>query len=82
MDKDRDGMLSQEELQQYSSLTPSFVQRVFECSHIFEGKMDYKSFIDFAIAMENKDTKEGIAVFYILLYSIFLEYLILIHVVI
>lgn len=75
-------MLSQEELQQYSSLTPSFVQRVFECSHIFEGKMDYKSFIDFAIAMENKDTKEGIAVFYILLYSIFLEYLILIHVVI
>lgn len=63
LDKDRDGMLSQEELQSYGALTHAFIQRVFECSHIFDGKMDYKSFLDFAIAMENKDTKEGIAVY-------------------
>lgn len=78
LDKDRDGMLSPEELLNYGALTPAFIQRVFECSHVFDGKMDYKSFLDFAIAMENKDTKEGIAV-YINIFLIFLIFFFIVY---
>jgi serine/threonine-protein phosphatase 2A regulatory subunit B'' len=33
-----------------------FVNRVFEEYQTYEGQMDYKAFLDFALAMENKKT--------------------------
>jgi serine/threonine-protein phosphatase 2A regulatory subunit B'' len=35
-------------------LTSIFIDRVFEEFQTFEGEMDYKTFLDFVLAMENK----------------------------
>jgi serine/threonine-protein phosphatase 2A regulatory subunit B'' len=37
-------------------LTEIFIDRVFEEYQTFEGEMDYKTYLDFVIAMENKKT--------------------------
>ena len=45
------------ELQKYNwGLTNIFIDRVFEECQTFEGEMDYKTFLDFVLAMENKKT--------------------------
>ncbi|XP_016960765.1 serine/threonine-protein phosphatase 2A regulatory subunit B'' subunit gamma-like isoform X2 [Drosophila biarmipes] len=56
LDKDHDGMLSREELSKYGSgsLTSIFLDRAFEMCRTYGGKMDYKSFLDFHFAMENR----------------------------
>ena len=56
LDTDHNGMLSQQELQRYGTgtLTPVFVERVFQECLTYEGEMDYKTYLDFVIAMENK----------------------------
>jgi len=50
-------MLKKTELARYSpGLTSIFIDRVFEEFQTFEGEMDYKTFLDFVLAMENKKT--------------------------
>jgi serine/threonine-protein phosphatase 2A regulatory subunit B'' len=47
-------MLSKMELHQYKwGLTKIFVDRVFETSETYDGKMDFKSFVEFILAFEN-----------------------------
>lgn len=61
LDTDHNGMLKKEELIKYSpGLTSIFIDRIFEEYQTFEGEMDYKTFLDFVLAMENKKTPQAI----------------------
>jgi len=65
LDKDKDSMLSKEELLNYKwGLTKILIDRVFEESETYEGKMDFNGFLDFHIAEKNIKTKEGIKYFF------------------
>lgn len=58
LDIDHNGLLKKTELIKYNSgLTSIFVDRIFEEYQTFEGEMDYKTFLDFVLAMENKKTQ-------------------------
>ncbi|KZV51221.1 tonneau [Dorcoceras hygrometricum] len=69
LDKDMNGTLSKQELRDYAdgTLTDIFIERVFD-EHVRRGKsgggnareMDFESFLDFVLALENKDTTEGL----------------------
>ncbi|XP_041000915.1 probable serine/threonine-protein phosphatase 2A regulatory subunit B'' subunit TON2 isoform X2 [Juglans microcarpa x Juglans regia] len=69
LDKDMNGTLSKQELREYAdgTLTEIFIERVFD-EHVRRGKsgggnareMDFESFLDFVLALENKDTPEGL----------------------
>ncbi|GMJ14067.1 TONNEAU 2, FASS 1, EMBRYO DEFECTIVE 40, GORDO [Hibiscus trionum] len=69
LDKDMNGTLSKQELKEYAdgTLTEIFIERVFD-EHVRRGKigagnnreMDFESFLDFVLALENKDTPEGL----------------------
>ncbi|GKV38996.1 hypothetical protein SLEP1_g46839 [Rubroshorea leprosula] len=69
LDKDQSGTLSKQELKEYAdgTLTEIFIERVFD-EHVRRGKsggpnsreMDFESFLDFVLALENKDTPEGL----------------------
>ncbi|XP_071705096.1 probable serine/threonine-protein phosphatase 2A regulatory subunit B'' subunit TON2 [Rutidosis leptorrhynchoides] len=69
LDKDANGTLSKEELQGYAdaTLTDIFIERAFD-EHVRHGKtviglpweMDFESFLDFVLALENKDSPEGL----------------------
>ncbi|CAN7067804.1 hypothetical protein IGI04_041220 [Brassica rapa subsp. trilocularis] len=69
LDKDASGSLSKQELKEYAdgTLTEIFIERVFD-EHVRRGKssrvnsreMDFDSFLDFVLALENKDTPEGL----------------------
>uniref|UniRef100_A0A452Y0E5 EF-hand domain-containing protein n=4 Tax=Aegilops tauschii TaxID=37682 RepID=A0A452Y0E5_AEGTS len=69
LDKDTNGTLSKQELKEYAdgTLTEIFVERVFD-EHVRRSKvgggnsreMDFESFLDFVLALENKDTPEGL----------------------
>ena len=55
-------MLSKSELLKYGTgtLTPAFIDRVFQECLTYEGEMDYKTYLDFVLALENrKDPQEG-----------------------
>jgi Ca2+-binding EF-hand superfamily protein len=41
-------------------LTKEFINRVFECSQIYDGEMDYKHFLDFVLAIDGRRTPQGI----------------------
>jgi len=74
LDSDQNGMLSRSELMNYGSgavmLTDVFIQRVFEEYHTYtdaetrEREMDYKTFLDFVLAMDNKNTKQATQYFW------------------
>jgi len=66
MDKDRNGMLSRDELAGYGNgtLTSVFLDRLFQECLTFGGEMDYKIYMDFVLAMENKDQPRSIAFFF------------------
>ena len=65
LDVDHNGMLKKTELARYSGgLTSIFVDRLFEEYQTFEGEMDYKTFLDFVLAMENKKTVQSIQYFW------------------
>lgn len=65
LDKDRNGMLSKNELIRYGpGLTMIFIDRIFEEYQKYEGAIDFKQFIDFCLAMEYKGTKEAIKYFW------------------
>ncbi|GJN36047.1 hypothetical protein PR202_gb24872 [Eleusine coracana subsp. coracana] len=69
LDKDTNGTLSKHELKEYAdgTLTEIFIERVFD-EHVRRSKvgggnsreMDFESFLDFVLALENKDTPEGL----------------------
>lgn len=56
LDKDHNGMLSKKELCGYGSgtLTNVFIDRVFEECLTYDGEMDYKTYLDFVLALENR----------------------------
>jgi len=66
LDKDHNGMLRQEELQKYGTgtLTPVFVQRVFQEYLTYEGEMDYKTYLDFVLALENRKEPQSLQYFF------------------
>lgn len=72
LDEDQNGMLSKKELSRFGScmLTDVFIDRVFEEYQTYrdaetgENEMDYKTFLDFVLAMENKNTKQAIQYFW------------------
>ncbi|KAJ0976198.1 hypothetical protein J5N97_018163 [Dioscorea zingiberensis] len=69
LDKDMNGTLSKQELKEYAdgTLTEIFIERAFD-EHVRRSKtgggnareMDFESFLDFVLALENKDTPEGL----------------------
>ncbi|GJV22163.1 probable serine/threonine-protein phosphatase 2A regulatory subunit B'' subunit TON2 [Tanacetum coccineum] len=69
LDIDMNGTLSKQELREYAdgTLTDIFIERAFD-EHLRCGKsgnanaweMDFESFLDFVLALENKDSPEGI----------------------
>ena len=65
LDRDHNGMLSMEELSKYGTgtLTLVFLARVFQECLTYEGEMDYKTYLDFVLAIENK--KEPAALQYL-----------------
>jgi len=72
LDVDQNGMLSKNELSRFGSgmLTDVFIDRVFDEIQTYrdaetgEREMDYKAFLDFVLAMENKSTKQAIQHFW------------------
>ena len=55
LDKDKNGMLSKEELIKFGpGLTSIFIDRIFEEYQKYENAIDFKQFIDFVLAMENR----------------------------
>lgn len=65
LDKDRNGMLSKEELIRYRpGLTWIFIDRIFEEYQKYENAFDFKQFIDFCLAMENKKATAAIQYFW------------------
>lgn len=65
LDQDRNGMLKKKELARYSpGLTNIFIDRVFEEYQTYEGEMDYKNFLDFVLAMENKKSPQSLQYFW------------------
>lgn len=72
LDVNQNGMLSKNELNRFGSgmLTDVFIDRVFEEYQTYrdaetgEREMDYKTFLDFVLAMENKSTRQAIQYFW------------------
>ncbi|XP_023164298.1 serine/threonine-protein phosphatase 2A regulatory subunit B'' subunit gamma-like isoform X2 [Drosophila hydei] len=56
LDLDHNGLLSKQELRRYGSgtLTSAFMDRVFEECHTYDGEMDYKTYLGFVLALENR----------------------------
>jgi len=71
LDTDHNGMLSKKELLNYQggsvSLTETFIDRVFQECLTFEGEMDYRTYLDFVLAMENRKESQSIQYFFRLL---------------
>ena len=66
LDKDRNGMLSKEELLRYGmgTLTPVFIERVFQECLTYDGEMDYKTYLDFVLALENQKEPQSLHFFF------------------
>ncbi|KAL4237736.1 Serine/threonine-protein phosphatase 2A regulatory subunit B'' subunit gamma [Mactra antiquata] len=62
LDKDHNGMLSKDELAKYGTgtLTDVFLDRVFQECLTYEGEMDYKTYLDFVLALENRKEPEAL----------------------
>ncbi|KAI9014786.1 hypothetical protein BC832DRAFT_546471 [Gaertneriomyces semiglobifer] len=63
LDTDKNGMLSRQELARYASgtMTDVFLDRIFQECPTFGGEMDYRSFLDFVLAIENIQTPEAMS---------------------
>lgn len=65
LDIDQNGLLKKSELARYQwGLTDLFIDRIFEEYQTFEGEMDYKTFLDFVLAMENKKSPQSLSYFF------------------
>lgn len=62
LDKDHNGMLSKEELARYGTgtLTSAFLDRVFQECLTYDGEMDYKTYLDFVLALENRKEPQAL----------------------
>ncbi|CAF0877830.1 unnamed protein product [Brachionus calyciflorus] len=62
LDEDHNGMLSKSELSRYGSgtLTDVFLDRVFQECVTYNGEMDYKSYLDFVLALENRSEPQAL----------------------
>lgn len=62
LDKDHNGMLSKTELGGYGSgtLTRSFLDRLFAECITYDGEMDYKTYLDFVLALENRQEPQSL----------------------
>eukprot|EP00112_Aurelia_sp_Birch-Aquarium-sp1_P015360 Seg3398.4 transcript_id=Seg3398.4/GoldUCD/mRNA.D3Y31 product="Serine/threonine-protein phosphatase 2A regulatory subunit B'' subunit gamma" protein_id=Seg3398.4/GoldUCD/D3Y31 len=62
LDTDHNGMLSKQELKRYGTgtLTNCFLDRVFQECLTYEGEMDYKTYLDFVLALENKKEPQAL----------------------
>ncbi|XP_047035334.1 serine/threonine-protein phosphatase 2A regulatory subunit B'' subunit gamma-like [Helicoverpa zea] len=63
LDRDHNGMLSINELASYGSgtLTRAFLQRVFQQCLTYDGEMDYKTYLDLVLALENRKQPAALA---------------------
>lgn len=63
LDRDHNGMLSQSELAGYGSgtLTQPFLERVFQTCLTYSGEMDYKTYLDLVLALENRTEPQSLA---------------------
>ena len=59
-------MLSKTELQAYgtATLTPTFIDRIFEECLTYGGEMDYKTYLDFVLALENRKEPQSLTYFF------------------
>lgn len=71
LDSDRNGMLSKREFLRWGSrsLTETFVDRLWEEYRMYMSKegeleMDYKTYLDFVLAMENRHLPQGLTYFW------------------
>lgn len=66
LNEDHNGMLSKQELLKYGTgtLTPAFVNRVFQECLTYEGEMDYKTYLDFVLALENRKEPQALQYFF------------------
>ena len=66
LDKDHNGMLSRSELLSYGTgtLTAAFVDRVFQECLTYGGEMDYKTYLDFVLALENRREPQALTYFF------------------
>ena len=66
LDKDHNGMLSRSELLAYGTgtLTAAFVDRVFQECLTYGGEMDYKTYLDFVLALENRREPQALTYFF------------------
>lgn len=69
LDKDHNGMLSKSELLGYGSgtLTSVFIDRIFSECLTYDGEMDYKTYLDFVLALENRHKEQSLHYFFRLL---------------
>ncbi|CAG9764751.1 unnamed protein product [Ceutorhynchus assimilis] len=63
LDRDHNGMLSKSELASYGSgtLTKPFLDRVFQTCLTYSGEMDYKTYLDLVLALENRGEPQALA---------------------
>ncbi|KAJ8934108.1 hypothetical protein NQ314_013566 [Rhamnusium bicolor] len=63
LDRDHNGMLSKSELAGYGSgtLTKPFLDRVFQTCLTYGGEMDYKTYLDLVLALENRSEPQALA---------------------
>lgn len=66
LDKDHNGMLSKQELTRYGmgTLTSVFIDRVFQECLTYDGEMDYKTYLDFVLALENQKEPQALQYFF------------------
>ncbi|GIY44277.1 hypothetical protein CEXT_737001 [Caerostris extrusa] len=69
LDTDHNGMLSKAELSRYGTgtLTSAFIERVFQECLTYDKEMDYKTYLDFVLAMENRREPQALQYFFRLL---------------
>ncbi|XP_060844459.1 serine/threonine-protein phosphatase 2A regulatory subunit B'' subunit gamma-like [Rhopalosiphum padi] len=62
LDKDHNGLLSRQEITGYKSgaLTSVFLDRVFQDAFTYDGEMDYKGYLNFVLATENRHEPQSL----------------------
>eukprot|EP00040_Diaphanoeca_grandis_P043591 m.9760 g.9760 ORF g.9760 m.9760 type:complete len:461 (+) comp7905_c0_seq1:168-1550(+) len=65
LDTDANGLLSEAEFLHYGNgtLTKPFVKRLFQACQTYSGEVDYKIYLDFVLAKENKQSDQSIRFF-------------------
>ncbi|XP_003382540.1 PREDICTED: serine/threonine-protein phosphatase 2A regulatory subunit B'' subunit gamma-like [Amphimedon queenslandica] len=69
LDVDHNGMLNKSELARFGTgtLTKVFIDRIFQECLTYEGEVDYRTYLDFVLAMENKREPQSLQYFFRLL---------------